>query len=40
MSYDYQRDTKLANETTNLVRTYQLPDGRVIKVGMRNRGLL
>ena len=33
VSYDYKRDMKLADETTNLVRTYTLPDGRVIKVG-------
>lgn len=33
VSYDYKRDMKLANETTNLVRTYTLPDGRTIKVG-------
>lgn len=33
VSYDYKRDVRLANETTNLMRTYTLPDGRVIKVG-------
>lgn len=31
-SYDLDFDTKLANETTSLVRNYELPDGRVIKI--------
>lgn len=33
VSYDLQLDSKLANETTTLVESYELPDGRVIKVG-------
>uniref|UniRef100_A0A7S0X5A7 Actin-related protein 2 n=1 Tax=Mantoniella antarctica TaxID=81844 RepID=A0A7S0X5A7_9CHLO len=33
VSYDYKRDMQLASETTNLMRNYTLPDGRVIKVG-------
>lgn len=33
VSYDLQLDTKLAQETTTLVENYELPDGRVIKVG-------
>ncbi|KAF9577659.1 Arp2/3 complex subunit, actin nucleation center [Lunasporangiospora selenospora] len=32
-SYDMDLDLKLANETTVLVESYTLPDGRVIKVG-------
>ncbi|KAF8930657.1 actin family [Dissophora ornata] len=32
-SYDVDQDLKLANETTVLVESYTLPDGRVIKVG-------
>mmetsp|Transcript_21478 Transcript_21478/g.29855 ORF Transcript_21478/g.29855 Transcript_21478/m.29855 type:complete len:393 (-) Transcript_21478:228-1406(-) len=32
-SFDYERDLKLAQETTHLVKSYTLPDGRVIKVG-------
>ncbi|KAF9106761.1 Arp2/3 complex subunit, actin nucleation center [Mortierella sp. AM989] len=32
-SYDVDLDLKLANETTVLVESYTLPDGRVIKVG-------
>ncbi|KAF9924261.1 Arp2/3 complex subunit, actin nucleation center [Mortierella alpina] len=32
-SYDLDQDLKLANETTVLVESYTLPDGRVIKVG-------
>lgn len=32
VSYDYARDLKLARETTVLVKSYTLPDGRVIKV--------
>lgn len=33
VSYDLDQDTKLAEETTVLVETYTLPDGRTIKVG-------
>ncbi|GAB5588901.1 Actin-related protein 2 [Umbelopsis nana] len=33
VSYDLELDTKLGNETTVLVEEYELPDGRVIKVG-------
>ncbi|KAI9633979.1 actin binding protein [Dioszegia hungarica] len=33
MSYDLELDKKLSEETTVLVENYQLPDGRVIKVG-------
>ncbi|KAL3233017.1 Actin-related protein 2 [Nakaseomyces bracarensis] len=33
VSYDLDLDTKLARETTTLVENYELPDGRVIKVG-------
>ena len=33
MSYDLGFDAKLARETTTLVESYELPDGRVIKVG-------
>ena len=33
VAYDYDRETRLANETTHLVTTYTLPDGRTIKVG-------
>lgn len=33
VSYDYERDLKLARETTVLVKSYTLPDGRIIKVG-------
>lgn len=33
VSYDLDLDTKLANETTALVDTYELPDGRTIKLG-------
>lgn len=32
-SYDLAKDKKLAEETTTLVESYTLPDGRVIKVG-------
>jgi len=32
-SYDYERDVKLAQQTTHLVKSYTLPDGRVIQVG-------
>jgi hypothetical protein len=31
-SYDYERDVKLAQQTTHLVKSYTLPDGRVIQV--------
>ena len=33
VSYDLGFDAKLARETTTLVESYELPDGRVIKVG-------
>lgn len=33
VSYDLELDHKLADETTTLVESYTLPDGRVIKVG-------
>ncbi|KAI9022220.1 actin family [Phycomyces nitens] len=33
VSYDLELDQKLGNETTTLVENYELPDGRVIKVG-------
>ncbi|KAL6949011.1 Actin-related protein 2 [Hanseniaspora vineae] len=33
VSYDLDLDTKLARETTTLVENYELPDGRIIKVG-------
>ena len=33
VAYDVQTEQKLAEETTVLVETYTLPDGRVIKVG-------
>jgi len=33
VSYNLEQDTKLAEETTVLVESYTLPDGRVIKVG-------
>jgi actin-related protein 2 len=33
VSYDYEKDVKIAHETTHMVKTYTLPDGRVIKVG-------
>lgn len=33
VSYDLDLDTKLARETTTLVESYELPDGRTIKVG-------
>ena len=33
VSYDLDLDTKLARETTTLVENYELPDGRVIKIG-------
>ncbi|GMH37075.1 hypothetical protein BSKO_04948 [Bryopsis sp. KO-2023] len=33
IAYDYKRELKLARETTCLMKSYTLPDGRVIKVG-------
>lgn len=33
VSYDLELDSRLARETTTLVENYELPDGRVIKVG-------
>ena len=33
VSYDLDLDKRLADETTSLVESYTLPDGRVIKVG-------
>ncbi|PFH50941.1 hypothetical protein AMATHDRAFT_60112 [Amanita thiersii Skay4041] len=33
VSYDLDQDTKLSEETTVLVESYTLPDGRIIKVG-------
>jgi len=33
VSYDLEMDTRLSEETTVLVESYQLPDGRTIKVG-------
>ncbi|KAF8348013.1 actin binding protein [Amanita rubescens] len=33
VSYDLEQDTKLSEETTVLVESYTLPDGRTIKVG-------
>nr|CAD1836605.1 unnamed protein product [Ananas comosus var. bracteatus] len=33
ISYDYKREYQLGLETTILVKSYTLPDGRVIKVG-------
>ncbi|KAH6915742.1 actin binding protein [Coprinopsis sp. MPI-PUGE-AT-0042] len=33
VSYDLDQDTRLAEETTVLVESYTLPDGRTIKVG-------
>ncbi|KAI0295373.1 Actin/actin-like protein [Multifurca ochricompacta] len=33
VSYDLDMDTRLSEETTTLVESYTLPDGRVIKVG-------
>jgi actin-related protein 2 len=33
VSYDLELDNKLAEDTTVLVESYTLPDGRVIKVG-------
>ncbi|CAM9016966.1 hypothetical protein WICANDRAFT_61013 [Wickerhamomyces anomalus NRRL Y-366-8] len=33
VSYDLELDAKLARDTTTLVESYELPDGRVIRVG-------
>lgn len=33
VAYDTQFENKLAHDTTVLVQTYELPDGRIIKVG-------
>jgi actin-related protein 2 len=33
VAYDTQFENKLAHETTVLVKTYELPDGRIIRVG-------
>nr|WNV54349.1 hypothetical protein [Candida metapsilosis] len=33
VSYDLEFDSKLSTETTTLVESYELPDGRVIRVG-------
>lgn len=33
VSYDLDFDTRLAQDTTTLVKTHELPDGRVIKIG-------
>ena len=33
VSYDYQRDLRLGRETTHLMKSYTLPDGRTIKLG-------
>ncbi|KIY72038.1 Actin/actin-like protein [Cylindrobasidium torrendii FP15055 ss-10] len=33
VSYDLELDTRLSEETTVIVESYQLPDGRTIKVG-------
>jgi len=33
VSYDYKRDLQLGRETTHLMKSYTLPDGRVIKLG-------
>jgi len=33
VSYDLELDAKLSRETTTLVESYELPDGRVIRVG-------
>ncbi len=33
VSYDLELDKKLAEETTVLVETYELPDGRTVKIG-------
>lgn len=33
VSYDLELDSKLSRETTTLVESYELPDGRIIKAG-------
>ncbi|UYV70545.1 hypothetical protein LAZ67_7003456 [Cordylochernes scorpioides] len=33
VGYNLEQEAKLARETTNLVESYTLPDGRVVKVG-------
>ena len=33
VGYDLEVEKRLALETTSLMRTYELPDGRVIKIG-------
>lgn len=33
VAFDYQRELKLARDTTVLMRSYTLPDGRVIRLG-------
>ncbi|EFJ41468.1 actin-related protein Arp2 [Volvox carteri f. nagariensis] len=33
VAFDYQKELKLARETTQLMRSYTLPDGRVIRLG-------
>jgi len=33
VAIDYQRELKLAKETTAVAKTFTLPDGHVIKVG-------
>ncbi|KAK9810314.1 hypothetical protein WJX72_008449 [[Myrmecia] bisecta] len=33
VAYDYKKELQLARETTHLVQTYTLPDGRTIRVG-------
>lgn len=33
VSYDLELDSRLSNETTTLVESYELPDGRLIKAG-------
>lgn len=33
LSYDLEMDQRLGTDTTTLVESYELPDGRVIKVG-------
>lgn len=32
VAYDINQEQKLANETTNLVESYTLPDGRIVKI--------
>ena len=36
VGYDIMTEQKLAQETTFLVEPYTLPDGRVIKVGIKS----